>query len=163
MCVPTGTPRPLSPISPRLPQEKSRPLRAPRRQPTCTRCRFVINVRPARSASAIFPGSVTGRCDSAFCAKAQAVIKHTIAINLPLRGRSRQISSSQIPADVVKHLGCFHLRSGSYGISGDWRQASWGRIPWTKECVRYLPGVKMVLAEFQLCLCDGYRDQGDDT
>ena len=29
--------------------------------------------------------------------------------------------------------------------------------------VRYLPRVKMVLAEFRLCLCDGYRDQGDDA
>jgi len=27
--------------------------------------------------------------------------------------------------------------------------------------VRYLPRVKMVLAEFQPCSCDGYRDQGD--
>jgi hypothetical protein len=33
----------------------------------------------------------------------------------------------------------------------------------TKECVRYLPRVKMVLAEFRLCFCEGYRDQGDDA
>jgi hypothetical protein len=42
-------------------------------------------------------------------------------------------------------------------------KASWGQIPWTKECVRYLPRVKMVLAEFRLYFCEGYRDEGDDA
>ena len=32
-----------------------------------------------------------------------------------------------------------------------------------KECVRHLPGMKMVLAEFRLYFCDGYRDQRDDA
>src|SRR6516225_1192670 len=63
---------------------------------------LVINVSPALSASAIFPASVAGMGDSAFCAKAQPAIKRAIAINLiserpryrvriPLRPESSQL------------------------------------------------------------------------